>query len=54
MMIQQPDFAKGRERSNQIIKLTKQVVPYSSIDCRALLDQLLLKEEAELLPESLA
>lgn len=44
MMVQQPDYEKGRERSDQLLKTTRQVVPYSNIDSKKVLKMLLDKE----------
>ena len=44
-MVSQPDYDKGRERSTNIMKITKQINPYSNIDCAELLISLLKKCE---------
>lgn len=47
MLVQQPDYEQGRKRSNQLLKTTKQIVPYSKLDNVKILKELMSKKRIE-------
>jgi hypothetical protein len=47
MLVQQPEFEQGRQRSNQQLTYTKQIVPYSNLVHRDILSNLMKKEELD-------
>lgn len=52
MIVSMPDYDKGRERSNQQLKVTKQIVPYSNLQYTDILAKLLVKDEEYLQKEN--
>lgn len=51
MIVSMPDYDKGRERSNQQLKVTKQIVPYSNLKNSEILAKLLVKDKEYLSKE---
>ena len=48
-MVQQPEIEQGRERSTVYKKITRQIVPYSSLDMSKVLKDLLKKKRLQVL-----
>ena len=47
MLVQQPEYEQGRQRSNQQVSFTKQIVPFSNLDHNKILADLLKLEHSE-------
>lgn len=54
MLVQQPDYNYGRQRSDQLLSYTKQVVGYSNIQNSKILEDLLQKQMEEQKQSNLA